>query len=394
MRRGGLGTAMVLLVAASSLAGSRRSTAAEADNTWQTAIEAYATSRDPRVLLPVLELSTDDLREQFRHALDAWAAQGRRAADGPDGHEARASARRRIEAAATAPFELLLPMSVHARPTPLWDTLEDAAVAAARDLPGVNRAYLRSLGEDRRRAEDRRLSRATAWWRAAHLQYLLNTLRLNDFRQAAQELRNDVDPAISTQVALLRGMVEETSARLAEESTAGRAGPVRPPNMRQLAIAQFLDRALTWYRRALAASPSNAEARLRLGRVLLERVQSREAVQTLTPLISAPCLNSWCGLALLFVGEAHEAMAAPARAADAYARASSAVAVRQSALVALMHLAMRRGDVTAAHALTGQFISTAPLARLEAPDAWGAYISGRRYDAEAVLAPLRQASLP
>ena len=169
---------------------------------------------------------------------------------------------------------------------------------------------------------------------------------------------------------------------------------MRPPNMRQLDVTQFFDRATTWYRRALAATPAHREARLHLGRVLLERQQPQEAVRTLASLTRAPCLDAWCGQALLFIGEAHEAMAAPARAADSYARASSAVAVRQSAIVALMHLALRRGDVPAAHALTGQFISTAPLARLDAPDAWAIYIAGRRLDAEAVLAPLRRASLP
>jgi len=113
----------------------------------------------------------------------------------------------------------------------------------------------------------------------------------------------------------------------------------------------------------------------------------------LTPLASDRCSAVACGLAWLFIGEAREAGSTPAQAAAAYSRAAALLGTRQSALLALMNLAVRRGDVTAAYNLTAQLSVSSPLSSVEAADAWSVYVGGRRLDGEAVLAPLRGAAI-
>ena len=268
-------------------------------------------------------------------------------------------------------------------------------MSAWEALPAIERLHLDAFGDDRqaRRAEQRRLASFRAWWRVGYIQYLMNVSRLRDFRTQTSLFEVDEsDPPLRAEYTFLRGMGEETMARLSDQP----AGPVRGQGAtldgRAPAITLALRSARTWYRRTLAAAPQHPEARLRLGRVLLEQREIDDAVQVLTPLTSNPCTAIACGLAWLFIGEAREAAGTLPQAGAAYSRAASLLGTRQSALLALMTLAVRRGDIAAAYGLTAQLSTTSLLSSLDSADAWSIYVGGRRLDGEAVLAPLRDAA--
>ena len=88
--------------------------------------------------------------------------------------------------------------------------------------------------------------------------------------------------------------------------------------------AQLLETAETKRRHALALVPDLSEARLRLARVLHERQQPAEALQTLAPLFAVQD-SRVLYLARLFAGAAAEALE---RLADAGAHYRAAVHVR------------------------------------------------------------------
>ena len=166
------------------------------------------------------------------------------------------------------------------------------------------------------------------------------------------------------------------------------------PTSRLRGIGMRLDEAQRAYRRALEAVSSHQEARLHLGRVELERKRPADAIRMLANLRVTPCRAVLCGLAWLFTGESHEATGDWGAASTAYAQASTVQALRQSALVALMQVALRRDAPRQAFELTKQFTSGSPLTRVDGPDAWSEYLTGRRADCDAVLVPLREALLP
>ena len=87
-------------------------------------------------------------------------------------------------------------------------------------------------------------------------------------------------------------------------------------------------------------------------------------------------------------------LGANGEAATAYAHAASLTDVRQSALLALMQLAVRSRDVATSTSLIGQFVERTPLAAVDGPDAWSVYLRGRRQNVTAVLRPLREAMVP
>jgi hypothetical protein len=367
-----------------------------ADTVWVRAVDGYLVRDDERAVA-VLTLSPDEITRQSQDAFASWTSRVRATAHGPGATEERRLAIRRLQASALLSLEVLLPASALVEATGTTRAFEDAGVEAWERLARFETPRLEGPGEARREAQARHavLRRFRDWWRAGFLQHLLNAGRFAEFRSLARMPgAADGDPRLHAEVLLLRGMVEETSSRMLDGVAATAAGSSRRPESRLRAADMALAQAATSYTRAIEAAPGHREARLRLGRVLLERGRPEQALRTLEPLTTARCTEWVCGLAALFSGEAQEARGAKEDAAAAYAKASSAIAVRQSALLALMQLAIRRGEAAKAFDMSGQFLAKSPLAAQDTPDAWSVYVSGRRPDPEAVLGPLREAVLP
>ena len=218
----------------------------------------------------------------------------------------------------------------------------------------------------------------------------MNVGRHGEFRkQAGQVVLPGDDPALRAEFFLLRGMTDETDARVPPAE--GSPGLAWAPAGRQHFMTRGFDNAADWYRRVLDVMPGHVEATLHLGRVLVDLKRPENATGTLRPLIADPCGTTECALASLFTGEAHEMRQSIDEAARAYARASGRFEVRQPALVALMQLSPRDSDAAYGAGLTRQFDETMPLAKRDGPDAWSIYLSGRRQNIDAVLRPLREA---
>jgi len=364
---------------------------------WPDVIEAYLDGRVDEAAR-LLASSADTLTVDAQAALDAWTARARLEDDGPAPAAERRAAVRRVQASALLPLEVLVQLSSH---VPVGETpgpLEVVATAAWERLSELESLRLDAPGDRDRRSRTEgglQLKRFRDRWQVAYLQYLVNGGRHRQARALVARLRLPPDdPVMRAEVRLLAGMPDEFAGRMVEESAIKSAVGSTVPVSRVRGIGLRLDEAARAYGQALAAIPSHREARLRLGRVQLERKRPAEAADTLAPLRTTPCRQVICGLAWLFTGEAYETSNRLNDASAAYAQASTALAVRQSALVALMQLSLRGGRPRQAFDLTSQFSAEWPLASLESPDAWSDYLAGRRADADAVLQPLREALLP
>lgn len=381
--------------------------ASDATNTWAVAVEAYLAGEDERAT-PVLRLTQAEIATQARTAHEAWGAGTDLSDDvGADtsgsvgtpapARDRRRLAVRRIQGSAALALEILLRVSARIRVVSVSSGFEDAAVDAWQRLGKVDDAHLPAL-DDRRQ-----LARFRQWWQVGYLQYLLNTQRI-DFEMHAERLRlAGADPALQAEYHVLQGMRAESRSRLTVMSSAtSRSQTLRndytpsgqDPAARMRTLRRGLEDAGRAYARALEAVPEHEEATLRAGRVALERGQPAQAIARLAPLVRMPCASVTCGLAALFTGEAHDRMAQLEEASRAYAVASSVHQVRQSALVALMQAAIRRGDPDGGRSLTTHFETHSPLGQAEGPDAWSVYLSGQRTDVAAVVVPLRGAVLP
>ncbi|BCS32666.1 hypothetical protein TBR22_A18800 [Luteitalea sp. TBR-22] len=360
------------------------------NSAWARAVDAYLAGAEDSVP-SVLRLSTEEVTIQSREALDAWMASARAAEVGVNAHDERRLAIRRVQAAALLPLEILSLLSTRMRLLPPMKAYETAAMEAWKQLGDDDLTDpLRSGAEERARQR-----RFRTWWQIAYLQFLMNNARYGDFKAHAQQVRlaeGDVAPRV--EVFLLRGMVEESIARLPAAEAVRRDNEEIEPESRLRRMTRTLEDAAGWYRRVLANAPAHLEATLHLGRVLVDLKQPQEALRTLQPLLTSPYGTTHCALASLFAGEAHEMLRANDDAAMAYAHAASLSDVRQSALVALMQLAVRAGDVATGARLIGHFAERTPLAALDGPDAWSVYLRGRRQNVNAVLRPLREAMVP
>ena len=167
-----------------------------------------------------------------------------------------------------------------------------------------------------------------------------------------------------------------------------------PPTSRVPGMLIAMEEAGQQFQKALEARPGDREAALHLGRVAFERAQFDDAERTLTPLLEQPCRDAICGLAHLFMGEVWEARKQPERAASSYAKASAVPSLRQTALIAMMQSAMRRGQSGGAFDMTRQFASPAALSPRQAADAWSQYIGGRLAQSDTVLVHLLTGVLP
>jgi hypothetical protein len=357
------------------------------DSLWARAIDDYLAGSDASVPA-LLSLSPEEVEAQSRAALVAWIDTAVLAGSGPRADDAWRLAVRRVQAAALLPLEILSTLSTRPlRLPPRMKAYEIAALEAWRYLGEDELANPRRTADADARVRQRRFR---AWWEIAHLQVLMNTGRFAEFRTRAQHVRlGDDDPRLHAEFRLLRGMVDETIARVPPVS--GSEAFHLAPDTRRREIARGFGSARDWYRRALDATPGHTEATLHLGRVLLDLERPQESIATLRPLVANPCANTPCALASLFIGEAHEMRQALDEAAGAYAIASSWFEVRQSALIALMQVAARGGTAANGPPLLAQFGETMPLTRRDGPDAWSTYVSGRRQNIDALLGPLREA---
>ena len=367
---------------------------ATAASPWTRAVDAYLAGNPEAVTATLRGLAPSDVQRQAREVIEAWAA----AASGPKATEERRLAIRRVQASAALPLEIVTAMSTRGRVGSSMNSYQDIAIDAWERLAAFEERPLEgpgSSGPAIREDERARLQHFRTWWRIGVLQYLVNIGRYRDFARQADQVRlPEADQAMRAELHFLRGMVREHASRSVPGSEQSRATDRGMPSSRLRGAALAQDDAAREYGRALDAVATHVEARLHLGRVHLERKRPDDAIATLAPLLTPTCAATPCALAALFTGEAHEARGEFDRAGAAYARASSRHDVRQSALVALMQLAVRRGSARSGADLLGQFTDGAPLSRRDGPDAWSTYLGGRRQDIAAVLGPLREALLP
>jgi thioredoxin-like negative regulator of GroEL len=139
-------------------------------------------------------------------------------------------------------------------------------------------------------------------------------------------------------------------------------------------------RAERLYRAAFAADPSMMEARLRLGKVLVEQGRTSDAITFLAPLTMADD-TSVSYLARLFAGLAHERANEVDQAQRFYELAEERAATA-STTMALANLAYRAGDRARARSLLVR-------KNAHAPDPWLGYSKGAAWNAEEYLARLR-----
>lgn len=355
---------------------------------WQRAVDAYLAG-ELHVAARVLELAPDVMAEEARIALGAWAGD---AAD----HRAdeRRRAVRRLQAAAAIDLEIPQPLSAQARSGSAL-LLESVAATAikilkSRELPGM------AMPADRDgrppEAVRRRMAAFRGRWHVACLQRLVNDRRLVEAGAIADEIAlPDGDRALP-EAHYLRGLLCETRTRLLPTPRIQREDELRPPSRLPWINGQLGD-AAGWYRRALAASPTHWEARLHLGRVELERGRHLRAVEVLQPLRELQASTWIVSLAWLFTGEAYVALGSLDEAGHAFRRASDTPDVWQSARVALMQLALRRGDLSGAADMSTEFAAPRASHGNSLPDAWWTYVWAPRPDHTAVLEPMREAIL-
>ncbi len=146
----------------------------------------------------------------------------------------------------------------------------------------------------------------------------------------------------------------------------------------------------TYFRRALAANPSMAEARLRFGRVLSLLDKQAEAVSELRQALTSTKDPSLKYDAALFLGAALEATHDFAAARDAYRQAAELMPNAQSAKIALSALARRRGDRAVAWREIQPLFERKPDLDSANDDPWWSYYVVQARNADQLLDELRR----
>lgn len=355
---------------------------------WTRLVDLYLSGQREEAIASLLRAPHDRLRRNAARAIDDWRDTGRSNAGAA---AERQGAIRRLQASALLPLELLLEIegpTVRSDGLAMLETI--ARIAWERLASFESATAVRTDPHDGQQVRTFR-----RWWRIAVLQYFASTGRYAEYaREVAVFGASSDDADAAADFHFLRGLRAETIARLAGESSIGSSSRIEAPIPRLVGARANLGDAGREYRRALELSPSHAEARLRLARVHLESGRRDEAMQSLAPLLSEPCRDTVCALAFLFLGELHDLADDLPAAAAAYVRASSVTDVRQTALLALMQLAARRGEDASAFGLTARFTVGDGTVPRDGPDAWGRYLVGRRIDSLAVRSRLREALLP
>jgi tetratricopeptide (TPR) repeat protein len=145
-----------------------------------------------------------------------------------------------------------------------------------------------------------------------------------------------------------------------------------------------------FFRRALAVNPSMGEAHLRLGRVfgLLGRhAEAAAELQQALVLIDDPELQYY---GQLFAGAEDEALGRFDAAHAAYQRASAMFPLAQSPLLAISHLARRRGDRSGAAAAIQKVFDLPAAIDRGLEDPWWRYHTAQARNADELLEALRE----
>jgi tetratricopeptide (TPR) repeat protein len=196
---------------------------------------------------------------------------------------------------------------------------------------------------------------------------------------------------------LARGSLIESQAALDLPSAIADASvmtPQRPAVVfnRRAALQARLRDAEATYRRALSVMPDLVEARVRLGRVLHQRGDHRQAAEELTVAAAHPQADRPTRyLAWLFLGAAREGENRPRQAVEAYRAAAALDPESQVAAVALSHALHQAGERGAAQDVLRAALSSAR--RRSDWEAWWNYRWGRSHEAERRLEALRERAM-
>jgi cytochrome c-type biogenesis protein CcmH/NrfG len=149
-----------------------------------------------------------------------------------------------------------------------------------------------------------------------------------------------------------------------------------------------LERAGSFYERALASDPQQAEARLRLGRVRFRQGRMRAAREAFRDVLGGSRDADLQHLAHLFLGRVHEAEGELADAGQEYAQALTLAPQSQAAALALSHLRQRQGEPGSLELVEA---ALAQAGHRSAPDPYWDYLMARAAPrADALLDELRQ----
>jgi len=153
-------------------------------------------------------------------------------------------------------------------------------------------------------------------------------------------------------------------------------------------LVQCRQRAEGHFRRALALRPGMIEARLRLGRVLLDVDRIAEAEVELRAVLAATADPRTVHLALLFLGEAAEKARRFEEATELYRRAVDIRPDCQAARVALAYASERMGDMDRARSVVASFLDRNQPRGVPVDD-WTSYPGGQFQEGFEALARLR-----
>jgi hypothetical protein len=138
-----------------------------------------------------------------------------------------------------------------------------------------------------------------------------------------------------------------------------------------------------YLRASLELAPDRLETRLRLGRVLSQRDQAREARGLLATVSEAPDARL-SYLASLFLGGLEDSAGHPAVAAEWYTRAAAKVPAAQSAVLAGSELQHRAGDRHDAAVSLEAGVAT------NQDDPWWGYLFGEYWRIDIYLNAMRR----
>jgi len=185
--------------------------------------------------------------------------------------------------------------------------------------------------------------------------------------QGLERLRDD--PALL----LVRASLQEIVVTRGMGAAFAKADPSsRPAGAADVGLAA-LERE---YRKVLALAPDEAEARLRLGRMLALLQRTQEAVAELKQVPGAGADKRTRYLALLFLGDALQSAGQLQAAIPEYAKAAALEPGNQTAWLALGHVLDRAGDADAARVALDLALGRGDRLRDGPIDPWWEYPFG------------------